>query len=134
MSSKVEILCFTDPFCSWCWATEPSLLTLRERYRDQLDIRWVMGGLVKDMSAFFDSSNSIGTTHQPRQVEALLAEYGPLTTRELSEILGKGTEQDLRERAAQGKITAVELRGGTMWALPGDATVGRADHSSRSAA
>ena len=296
MSRKAEILCFTDPFCSWCWATEPSLLTLRERYRDQIDIRWVMGGLVKDMSAFFDSANGIATTaevaphwrmvsersgqpiderlmtditdphwstwpanvavkaamlqspavadrylrrlrraaltervqvqredaqlqlarqvpgldldafrrelggeratrafqedlelcaaygasgfptmlfrptaddsrdtsgrgilvgghrslatyeqvlakvapslerHQPRQVEALLAEYGPLTTRELSEILGKGTEQDLRERAAQGKITAVELRGGTMWSLPGDATVGLADHSSRSAA
>jgi protein-disulfide isomerase-like protein with CxxC motif len=134
MSREVEILCFTDPFCSWCWATEPSLLTLRERYRDQLDIRWVMGGLVKDMSAFFDSSNGIGTTAEVAPHWRMVAEHGPLTTRELSEILGEGPEQDLRERATQGKIIAVELRGGTMWSLPGDATVGRADHSSRSAA
>jgi len=296
MSRGVEILCFTDPFCSWCWATEPSLLTLRERYREQIALRWVMGGLVKDMSAFSDSANGIATTaevaphwrmvsersgqpiderlmtditdphwstwpanvavkaamlqspavgdrylrrlrraalteriqvqreeaqlelarqvpgldidafrrelggeratkafqedlelcatygasgfptmlfrltadefrdtgghgilvgghrslatyeqvltkvapgverYQPRQVEALLAEYGPLTTRELSEILGEGTEQNLRERATQGKIIAVELRGGTMWNLPGDMTVGRADLSSLGAA
>lgn len=61
MSTKVEVLCFTDPFCSWCWATEPSLLTMRERYRDQISFRWVMGGLVKDFSEFYDALNDIGT-------------------------------------------------------------------------
>jgi predicted DsbA family dithiol-disulfide isomerase len=281
MSAKAEILGFTDPFCSWCWATEPALLTLRERYRDQLAIHWVMGGLVKDMSAFFDSANGIGTTaevaphwrtvsersgqpiderlmtditdahwstwpanvavkaamlqspevgdrylrrlrraaltervqvqrqdaqlelarevpgldleafrralggeeaskafrddlalcaaygvtgfptmlfkpaandedrqailvgghrplatyesvlakvapgltrHAPRAVEVLLAEYGPLTSRELGEILGQSTadaERDLRAQATGGRIEAVDLRGGTLWALPG---------------
>lgn len=62
MSSKVELVCFTDPFCSWCWASEPALFALRERYREQLSIRYVMGGLVKDMSAFFDASNDIRGT------------------------------------------------------------------------
>ena len=292
MIQKIEMLCFTDPFCSWCWATEPVLFALRERYRDQLTIRWVMGGLVKDMSEYRSSSSGISSTadvaphwkkvsertgqpiderlmsditdphwstwpanvavkaamlqspavgdrylrrlrraalterlqvqredeqlrlarevpgldveafrqelsgeraarafqddrescvkygtsgfptiffrrtpgtddsgilvgsfrtlatyeqvlaklapnferHEPRPVEALLAEYGPLTTREFAEILGDGIEQHLRERAAQGKVLATELRGGTMWSLPGDATLGKADQSSRSAA
>lgn len=62
MTHKVEILCFTDPFCSWCWASEPSLFALRERYREQLTVRFVMGGLVKDMSAFFDPANAIRST------------------------------------------------------------------------
>ena len=31
--AEVEIVYFTDPFCSWCWASEPSLFALRERYR-----------------------------------------------------------------------------------------------------
>jgi putative protein-disulfide isomerase len=59
---SAELLAFTDPFCSWCWASEPALLTLRERYRDQLGVRYVMGGLVKDMSRFFDAANAIRGT------------------------------------------------------------------------
>lgn len=62
MTHKVEILYFTDPFCSWCWACEPALYALRERYRDQLSVRYVMGGLVKAMSAFFDAANAIRST------------------------------------------------------------------------
>lgn len=58
----VEIVYFTDPFCSWCWASEPGLLALRERYRVRLSVRYVMGGLVKDMSAFHDVANGIRTT------------------------------------------------------------------------
>lgn len=293
MSHKAEILAFTDPFCSWCWATEPALLALRERYREQINIRFVMGGLIRDMSEFYDSLNNIRTPaevvphwkmvsersgqpiderfwlevdphvstwpaclaakaaglqgkevgdrylrrlrravlteraqidreaellrlardvdgldyetfaadlqgeraqqalqddfdlcaaygatgfptmlfkaaepavvdgehpallvgghrtrgtyetilnrvaprleqHEPRAVEVLLAEYGPLTTREFSEIFGQAmadTEQALRTQAARGTISAVERRGGTLWALPGDTTVGWTDSS-----
>jgi len=60
--AKAEIVYFTDPFCSWCWASEPALFALRERYRDQLTIRYVMGGLVKDISEFFDAANGIRAT------------------------------------------------------------------------
>ena len=59
---KAEIVYFTDPFCSWCWASEPALFALRERYRDQLTIRYVMGGLVKDIAEFFDAANGIRAT------------------------------------------------------------------------
>ncbi len=60
--AEAEIVYFTDPFCSWCWASEPALFALRERHRDQLAVRYVMGGLVKDMSEFFDAANGIRTT------------------------------------------------------------------------
>jgi len=60
--AKVEVTYFTDPYCSWCWATEPVLYCLRETYRDQVHIRYVMGGLVRDMAEFYDSLNDIRTT------------------------------------------------------------------------
>lgn len=59
---KVEILYFTDPFCSWCWAMEPVILRAREVYRDQIRIRPVMGGLVQDMANFLDPLNGISST------------------------------------------------------------------------
>lgn len=58
----IEITYFTDPYCSWCWATEPILMRLRETYRGQVKVRYVLGGLVRDMSEFFDSLNGIGAT------------------------------------------------------------------------
>ncbi|MNR89462.1 DSBA-like thioredoxin domain protein [compost metagenome] len=59
---KVEILTFTDPFCSWCWAMEPVIYRAKETYRDQLRIRPVMGGLVPDMAHFTDPLNGISST------------------------------------------------------------------------
>lgn len=62
MTPQVEILYFTDPFCSWCWALEPMLYRLKETYRDQVRIRPVMGGLVEDMARFVDAANGISST------------------------------------------------------------------------
>ncbi len=63
-STKVEITYFTDPYCSWCWATEPMLYRIRETFRDQVRIRYVMGGLVRDMAEFYDALNDIRTPAQ----------------------------------------------------------------------
>ncbi len=60
----IEITYFTDPYCSWCWATEPMLYRMRETYREQVHIRYVMGGLVHDMADFYDGLNDIRTTEQ----------------------------------------------------------------------
>ncbi len=62
MMANVEITYFTDPYCSWCWASEPMLYRIRETYREQVRIRFVMGGLVRDMADFYDSLNDIRTT------------------------------------------------------------------------
>lgn len=43
----VEVLYFTDPYCSWCWAAEPVYLHLKEAYGGVVHFRTVMGGLVE---------------------------------------------------------------------------------------
>lgn len=59
-NTKINALVFTDPYCSWCWGTEPMILTMMERYRDQLHMQYVFGGLIRDMDDFYDSLNDIG--------------------------------------------------------------------------
>ena len=44
----VEVVEYTDPWCSWAWGTEPKLRRLRWRYGDRLEWRTVMGDLVAD--------------------------------------------------------------------------------------
>ena len=51
---------YTDPYCTWCWGSEPMLRHLQEAYGDQLSIRFVMGGLVEDSKTFNDPMNGIG--------------------------------------------------------------------------
>jgi putative protein-disulfide isomerase len=58
-TAKLEVMVFTDPYCSWCWATEPMILTMMEKYRDQLHFQYVFGGLIKDFDDFYDNLNNI---------------------------------------------------------------------------
>jgi putative protein-disulfide isomerase len=60
MSKQVRITAFTDPACTWCWGSEPVLRAVQARFGDQVQIRPVMGGLVKDIRAFMDTANGIG--------------------------------------------------------------------------
>ena len=59
-TKQLEIIEFTDPVCTWCWGSEPVLRTLEARYTDKIKIGFIMGGLVKDITAFYDSHNEIG--------------------------------------------------------------------------
>jgi len=65
---KVEINIYTDPYCTWCWGSEPILRHLEEAYGDQITFRNVMGGLVEDISQFHDASNDIGGPDFAKQV------------------------------------------------------------------
>ncbi|MEI8083475.1 MAG: DsbA family protein [Actinomycetes bacterium] len=56
----IEIVAYTDPYCTWCWGSEPVLRHLQETYGEQLIIRSVMGGLVEDSNNFHDPMNGIG--------------------------------------------------------------------------
>ncbi len=58
--TEIEIISFTDPYCTWCWGSEPILRKIEEVYGDQVSIRFVMGGLVKDMRDFKDPRAGIG--------------------------------------------------------------------------
>ena len=57
MEKKLIITEFTDPVCTWCWGSEPVLRKLQTVYQDQLDVRFIMGGLVPDISDFMDEMN-----------------------------------------------------------------------------
>lgn len=60
MTHRIEMVEYTDPYCTWCWGSEPILRHLQEAYGDQLSIRFVMGGLVEDSATFRDPMNGIG--------------------------------------------------------------------------
>ena len=57
--ARLEVMVFTDPYCSWCWATEPMILSMMERYREQIHFKYVFGGLIKDFDDFYDPDNDI---------------------------------------------------------------------------
>jgi predicted DsbA family dithiol-disulfide isomerase len=56
----IEIIEFTDPVCTWCWGSEPVLRKLETKFGEQVKISYIMGGLVQDITSFYDSYNDIG--------------------------------------------------------------------------
>jgi len=60
MTHTIEIVEYTDPYCTWCWGAEPMVRHLQEAYGDRLTVRFVMGGLVEDSRTFHDPMNGIG--------------------------------------------------------------------------
>jgi len=52
MESKVKILYFSDPLCSYCWGSEPLLNRLRKEFGEVISIEYRMGGLMPDWSMF----------------------------------------------------------------------------------
>jgi putative protein-disulfide isomerase len=59
-NKMLEIIEFTDPVCTWCWGSEPVLRKLETRFNEQIKLGYVMGGLVQDITSFYDSNNDIG--------------------------------------------------------------------------
>lgn len=59
-NKKVEIIEFTDPACTWCWGSEPDLRKLEVLYEGNVEVNFVMGGLVEDIKNFSDDWNGIG--------------------------------------------------------------------------
>jgi protein-disulfide isomerase-like protein with CxxC motif len=47
----VEARVVTDPLCAWSWGTEPKLRRLRWELGDELELRWVMGGMNRNVDA-----------------------------------------------------------------------------------
>ena len=50
----INLVSFTDPYCTWCWGSEPILRKIEEVYGEQVSISFVMGGLVEDIRNFSD--------------------------------------------------------------------------------
>jgi putative protein-disulfide isomerase len=66
----VEIIEYTDPYCTWCWGSEPVLRKLEYVYGEQLVVGYRMGGLVRDIREFYDPLNDIGGERWYIQVAA----------------------------------------------------------------
>ena len=56
----IVITNYSDPVCVWCWGTEPIFRAMETHYPDLFSIRYVMGGMVRDLSDFNDEENGIG--------------------------------------------------------------------------
>jgi putative protein-disulfide isomerase len=66
----LELIQYTDPYCTWCWGSEPIMRHIEELYGGQVRFGFVMGGLVPDVSHFYDSLNRIGGEQMAEQVAA----------------------------------------------------------------
>lgn len=64
----IVLIEFTDPYCTWCWGSEPVLRKIGEVYGNQVKIGFVMGGLVRDIGEFYDPLNRIGGKGWNQQV------------------------------------------------------------------
>ena len=56
---NIVITNFTDPVCVWCWATEPVFRALETHYPNQIEFRYITGGLVENIDDFSDPGNDI---------------------------------------------------------------------------
>ncbi len=54
--NKIKIYQFTDPVCVWCWGNEPVIRALDYLYGNKIDIEFIMGGLVEDITTLYDIS------------------------------------------------------------------------------
>jgi predicted DsbA family dithiol-disulfide isomerase len=62
MAMAIEVRYYTDPACSWSWASEPKLRRLMWEFGDQLSFVWVMGGLAREYGPDYrDEEGGIGS-------------------------------------------------------------------------
>ena len=68
----IEIIYYSDPYCTWCWGSEPILRHLEVVLDGQLSLRYKMGGLVENIDDFYDPANDISSIKQvaPHWLEA----------------------------------------------------------------
>eukprot|EP01130_Rhizamoeba_saxonica_P008272 TRINITY_DN3345_c0_g1_i2.p1 TRINITY_DN3345_c0_g1~~TRINITY_DN3345_c0_g1_i2.p1 ORF type:complete len:212 (+),score=39.79 TRINITY_DN3345_c0_g1_i2:203-838(+) len=45
MNRKPILYYFGDPMCSWCWGFAPTIEQVRQQFKDQFDVKLVIGGL-----------------------------------------------------------------------------------------
>lgn len=84
----IEILYYTDPYCTWCWGSEPILRHIEETYGKQIKITYKMGGLVENIDRFYDPLNRISTVEQvaPHWLEASQRHGMPVDVKVFEEI------------------------------------------------
>ncbi|UJH92630.1 DsbA family protein [Antarcticibacterium sp. 1MA-6-2] len=79
---KFQLVYFTDPLCCWSWGLEPQMRKLRYLLRERLQIKYVMGGLLRDWKHFTDQLNNI---QKPSQMGPLWVEAKHLSGQPIEE-------------------------------------------------
>ena len=57
---KMRITVFADPVCTWCWGSVPVIRALAYRYGEQVEIDYVMGGMIEDITSYSNRRLSVG--------------------------------------------------------------------------
>ena len=58
--NKIRITVFADPVCTWCWGSVPVIRALAYRYGEQLEINYVMAGMIEDIVSYSNRRLSVG--------------------------------------------------------------------------
>ena len=57
---KIKITVFADPVCTWCWGSVPVLRALEFRLGENVEVDYVMGGMIEDITKFSNRRLGIG--------------------------------------------------------------------------
>lgn len=57
---KLGITVFADPVCTWCWGSAPILRAMEYRFAEQVEIEYVMSGMIEDIRTFMNRRLQIG--------------------------------------------------------------------------
>ena len=57
---NVRITVFADPVCTWCWGSVPVLRAVEYRFGNQVEVKYVMGGMIEDVVSFMEHRGSPG--------------------------------------------------------------------------
>lgn len=57
---NLKITVFADPVCTWCWGSVPMMRALEYRLGDKVEISYVMGCMIEDITTFSNRRLGIG--------------------------------------------------------------------------
>ncbi len=57
---KLRITVFADPVCTWCWGSVPVLRAIEYRLGEDVEIEYVMCGMIEDIRSFVNRRLQIG--------------------------------------------------------------------------
>lgn len=58
--NMIKITEFADPVCTWCWGSSPIVRALEYRFKGEIEINYVMTGMVEDIRTFNNRRLGIG--------------------------------------------------------------------------
>lgn len=72
---KIIITTYTDVLCSWCWATEPAYRALETRFPDEIEFRYVYGGMIRSMADLAETADEAAGLEVARANQKILGHW-----------------------------------------------------------